>query len=151
MPDAVEPLGQNVQQEAPDELVGGERHRAIPGRPVVAIVLVAEGHAALVERDEAAVRDGDAVGIACEIGEYRLRAGKRRLGVHVPVLPRQWREMSGEGFPAPQAFDLPEERQSARRVGVGEGGQEEPAEQAGEHPHRQQEAGSAAYPTGSVQ
>ena len=48
----MKPLWQNVQQEAPDELVGGERHRAIPGRPAKAIVLVAEGHPALVERDE---------------------------------------------------------------------------------------------------
>jgi hypothetical protein len=30
--------------------------------------------------------------------------------------------MSGEGLLAPQAFDLPEERQPARRVGVGEAG-----------------------------
>jgi len=52
MADAMEPFGQNVHQEAPDELVGGERHRAIPGRPVEAIVLVAKSHAALVERDE---------------------------------------------------------------------------------------------------
>ena len=48
----MKPLWQNVQQEAPDELVGGERHRAIPGWPVKAIDLEAEGHPALVERDE---------------------------------------------------------------------------------------------------
>ena len=53
--DAMKPLRQNVAQEAPDELVGTECHRAIPGRPVAAVVLVAEGHAALVERDEATV------------------------------------------------------------------------------------------------
>jgi hypothetical protein len=28
--DAMEPLGQDVEQEAPDELVGSERHHAIP-------------------------------------------------------------------------------------------------------------------------
>ena len=56
----MKPLWENVQQEAPDELVGAERHRAIPGRAVAAIVPVAEGHAALVERDEATVGDGDA-------------------------------------------------------------------------------------------
>ena len=47
----MEPLGQDVEQEAPDELVGRERHRAIPRPPVAAVILEAEGHAALVETD----------------------------------------------------------------------------------------------------
>src|SRR4249920_2640408 len=43
--DAVEPFWQDVKQETPDELVGGERHGAEPGAAVAAIVLVAEGDA----------------------------------------------------------------------------------------------------------
>jgi hypothetical protein len=58
--DAMEALRQNVEQKAPDELVGAERHDAVPRLPVAAVVLVAEGYAALVESNEAAVRDGDA-------------------------------------------------------------------------------------------
>ena len=46
--DAVEALGQDVEQKAPDELIGRERHRAIPRLPVAAVVLVAKGDAALV-------------------------------------------------------------------------------------------------------
>ena len=65
-------LRQDVEQEAPDELVGGERHCAVPRQPVAAVILVAEGHAALVERSEPAVRDGDAMGVAGEIGEHRF-------------------------------------------------------------------------------
>src|SRR5882757_6743971 len=42
--DAMEPLRQNVEQEAPDELVGRERHGAVPRLPVLAVVLVTEGH-----------------------------------------------------------------------------------------------------------
>ncbi len=79
--DPVEALGQGVEQEAPDELVRRQRHRAVSRPPVMAIVLVAEGDAALVETDEAAVRDGDAVGVAGEIGEHRLGPGEGRLGV----------------------------------------------------------------------
>jgi hypothetical protein len=45
----VEPLGQDVEQEAPDELVGRQRHGAEPLPPVAAVILVAEGNAALVE------------------------------------------------------------------------------------------------------
>src|SRR5215467_6145704 len=50
--DAMKPLWQNVEQEAPDELVGAERHCAVPRRSVAAVLLVAEGHAALVESKE---------------------------------------------------------------------------------------------------
>jgi len=50
-----------------------------------------------------------------------------------------------------QAIEITKERQPARRVGVGETGQKEPAEQAGDHPHRQQESGSAAHPARVVE
>src|SRR3954454_16527220 len=53
--DAVKSFGQNVKQEASDELVGGKGHRAIPHLPVAAVILVAEGDAALVESKQAAV------------------------------------------------------------------------------------------------
>ena len=63
---------------------GAERHRAIPGRPVAAIVLVTESHAALVERDEATVRDGDAMGVTGEIGKHCFWPSEGRLGVDEP-------------------------------------------------------------------
>ena len=47
--DAVEALRQDVEQEAADELVGGERHDLLPVGAGAAIVLVAEGDAGLVE------------------------------------------------------------------------------------------------------
>ena len=58
--------------------------------------------------------------------------------------------MGVEGRPVAQALDLAE-CQPARRVGVGETGQKEPAEQAGEHPHRQQEAGSTGHPPRAIE
>ena len=61
------------------------RCRSAPSRHVV---LVAEGDAGLVERNQTSVRDGDPVGIAREIGEHGLGAGERRLGIdHEPLLP----------------------------------------------------------------
>ncbi len=68
--DAMKALRQNVEQEAPDELVCSERHCAVPRLPVAAVILVPKGHAALVESDEPAVRDGDAMGVASEIGKH---------------------------------------------------------------------------------
>jgi hypothetical protein len=43
--DAVEPIRQNVKQEAPDELVGRQDHRAKPLPAVASVILVPEGYA----------------------------------------------------------------------------------------------------------
>ena len=94
--DAVKAFRQNVEQDAPDELAGGEGHCAVPRLAVAAVILVPEGHAALVERHETAVRDGDAVGVTGEIGKHRFRPREGRLGIDKPVLPPQRRE-TGEG------------------------------------------------------
>src|SRR6266404_9047138 len=101
------PFGRTWSRK-PDELVGRESHRAKPLPAVAAVILVAEGYAALVEADEAAVRDSDAVGVAGEIGEHRLGPGEGRLGIDEPVLPPQRREMGGKGCPVAQAIEIAE-------------------------------------------
>src|SRR3954464_10882145 len=71
--DAGEAVGQDVQQEAADELIRRERHgldpcaslRAVPG----AVILPAERHASLVEGEQPAVRDRDPMGVAGQVGE----------------------------------------------------------------------------------
>ncbi len=42
MPNAVEAMWQDMEQEAADELVRCERHDALPLRTIAAVVLVAE-------------------------------------------------------------------------------------------------------------
>ena len=78
---------------------GAERHDALPLRTIAAIVLVAEGDAGLVERDQTPVRDGDAVGVAREIGEHGLGPGERRLGIDHPALLPDRREVTQEDAP----------------------------------------------------
>ena len=68
----MEAVRQDVDEEAADKLVGGERHALVACAAVGAIILVPEGDAVLVEGDEPAVGDGDAVGIARQISEHRL-------------------------------------------------------------------------------
>ena len=72
MADAVKAAWQDMEQEAADELVRRERHDALPLGTITAVVLVAEGDAGVVERNQAPVRDGNPVGIAREIGEHGL-------------------------------------------------------------------------------
>src|SRR5262249_30515606 len=105
---------------------------------------------ALVERDEATVRDGDAMGVAGEIGKHCFWPGEGRLGVDEPSLPLERCETCGEGLAAMQVLDFAKEREPACRVGV-ERRQEQPPEQAGQHSHRQEKAGLAAHPARPVE
>jgi hypothetical protein len=65
-----------VEQEAADELARAEGHAADALAAIAAIVLDAEGDTPVVEGDQAAVGDGDTVGVAGEIGEDRLGPGE---------------------------------------------------------------------------
>jgi hypothetical protein len=132
----MKPLWENVQQEAPEELVGAERHRGIPGRPGAAIVLIAEGHAAFVERDEATVRDGDAMGVAGEIGEDGLRSGERPLGVDHPLAAAQRRKEGVERAVLGEWGEGAEEGEAASLVQGCEAVEEEPAEETRQNAHR---------------
>jgi len=75
--DAVEAVRQCVQQEAADELGRTQRHHA--HRIAMAIIAPAEGDGVIIEVDEAAVGDGDAVGVAAKIGQHVLRRTEGRL------------------------------------------------------------------------
>ena len=79
MADAMEAAWQYVEQEAADKLIDGERHDLLAIRAVTAIVLIAEGDAVIIEGDQAAVRDGDPMRIARQVGEHRFRTGERAL------------------------------------------------------------------------
>jgi len=61
--DAMEAFGQHMDQEPADELADVEHHRCVPAGVFDPVVLDLERDAVLVDCDQAAVRDGDAVGI----------------------------------------------------------------------------------------
>src|SRR5262245_22979180 len=72
VPDAVEALGQDVHEEAANELARLQRHGFVPVRAFEAVVLVFERDAVRVGGDQAAVGDGDALGVAGQVGEPAL-------------------------------------------------------------------------------
>src|SRR5450631_1995911 len=66
-----------MHQEAADELACIERHHPVVSLGAIkAIVLPLEGDALVVGRDQAAVGDGDAVGVARKIAQDLLRSRK---------------------------------------------------------------------------
>jgi hypothetical protein len=90
MADAVEALGQHVQEKAPDELVRVKPHRLPTARAVDAIVFPAERDAGVVSCNEAAVGDGDTVGVPGKIAQHLLRSCERRLAIDDPLDAPQW-------------------------------------------------------------
>ena len=93
MADTVEALGQNMDEEAANELMGCQGHDLVAGASFISIVLPFEGDAVVIARDQAAVGDGDAVGVAAEIGKHRFGSGERALGVDHPIDVVQWSEI----------------------------------------------------------
>ena len=115
--DAMEAARQHVQEEAADELGRLERHRFDPGfagcAAAGAIVLPTEGDALVVEPDQTRVRDGDAMGVAREIGENRSRSGERPPGVDDPFGAVQRRERCAEGVRVGERGEVAEESATA--------------------------------------
>ena len=85
MADAMKAPGQYVQQESPDELMRMQPHRLPARRAVGAVVLPAEGDAGVVGCNEAAVGDGDTMGVTGEIAQHLFGSGKRRLAIDYPL------------------------------------------------------------------
>src|SRR5271165_1777680 len=114
--DAVEAARQHVQEKAADELAGVERHGLEPVAAFDAVILPLEGPALLVERDEPGVRDGDAMGVAGEIGENGLWPGERPLGVDHPFRAAQRGERGVEGGFVGERGKVAEEGEAAGRM-----------------------------------
>lgn len=74
MTNAVKAVWNRVKQETADELVRIERHQLLlAGR---SIILPSEGDLVSIDVDEAGVGDGNAMGIAAEIGQHLFGSGK---------------------------------------------------------------------------
>src|SRR5215470_12901912 len=82
--DAVKSVGQDVDQEAADELVGVERHQLVVGVAFGPVILPFEGHALAVEGDEPAIGNSTPVRVAGKVGEDSIRSAKRSLGIDHP-------------------------------------------------------------------
>ena len=93
--DADKAAGQDVEQEAAQELLRIERHHSL--LITVGIILPAESNLVTVEGHEAMVGDGYAMGIAGEIAEHMMGTAERWLGVD-PVLTEQGTQEGAEGL-----------------------------------------------------
>jgi hypothetical protein len=82
VPNPDEALGEDVEEEASNELFGGKSHRSLA--VAVAVVAPEEGDVSILHLEEPMVGDGDAMGIAAEIIEGLFGSGKGSFGVNAP-------------------------------------------------------------------
>src|SRR5881628_1104811 len=136
--------GQDVQQEAADELVGGKRGALA--------VLGGEGDAASIEGDEALVGDADAVGVAAEVVEDLRGAAEGRLAVDDPGLAIEVVLELGEGGGVGEVSAGAVELEFAALAGASERGEELAAEEPRHDGDREEEAAAPAgrHPAGTV-
>ena len=82
--DAVKPVGQHMDQETADELVGVERHELIASVALGPVILPFESDALAGDGDEPAVGNSGAVCVAGKVGEDGVGSAKRSLGIDDP-------------------------------------------------------------------
>ena len=129
------PAGQDVQQEAAEELLGMERHRAT--------VLGPKRHGVGGDGDEPLIGEADAVGVAAEVLEESLRAAEGPLHVDEPrgVVERADRAAGGHGIGG---------RQLATGEAALEGGEHLAAKQRAEDAHGEEMALAGRTPPATV-
>ncbi len=107
--DAMEALRQHMDQEAADELVGTECHHPVSLGTIEAVVLPLECDAVVVERDQAVVGDGDAMGVAREIAQDFRGSPEWAFAVDHPFAVAQRRQVGREGLRMDERGVLAEE------------------------------------------
>ena len=81
--DALEAAGQNMLQEASDEVLAVDQDGALAA---VVVGANAQAHTLAIDADDALVGDGHAVRVARQVVQHHLGPGQRRLGVDHPVM-----------------------------------------------------------------
>jgi hypothetical protein len=85
---------QHMQQEAPNELLGRQRHFTF--LTVVSVIFPAEGDLTILQGDEPVIGDGHAMGVTRQIMQHMLGAAKRLSHIDHPFVLVECVQESGE-------------------------------------------------------
>ena len=146
---ADEAFGEQVQQEAAQELIQRQGHQFL--LIVVSRVAPAKGNLAIGKRDESMVGDGDAVGVAAQILEHIRGASEGRLAVDHPVVSVEGSQPGSEDLGLSQGGEFAIEAELAALEGGAEGEDKLAAKHAPEHGAGKKEARAAGDPVGVIE
>ena len=137
-----------MQEESLDEFVCRKGHGFLV--IVVAIVSPVEFHMTAFDVDDPMVGDSDPMRVAADVVHHLLWSGEGRLGVNDPFHISHRIEITAESLRISQCREGREEPQVAGVEGILQILQEQSAEQAGQHPHGQEEAWAAGDPPSTI-
>ena len=120
MSDAMEAGGQNVDQEAADELIRRQAHDLHAVTALDAVVFPPEGDSVGIGADEAMVGDRHTVRVSAQIRQDRLGSTEGWLCIHNPFDFAQRCEMDGKSIRVCQSHQIAKELElaSSRKLAI---------------------------------
>jgi hypothetical protein len=143
---AVEAGGKHVKKKAADELARVKAHDLLAVATIATVVLPSEGNMVVIDINDAAVGDGNTMGVPTEIGEHLVRPAERWLRIDDPFDAAGTREMAGERLVVVEMGEFVGEAEFTVSEGSSKSSQKEPPKQARQHAHGQKEARPACDP-----
>jgi hypothetical protein len=140
--DAMEAVGQDVEKEAPDELMRGKTHEA--ATPTAAVVPIGKCDFGVVDGHEPGIGDGGAMGVAGEIGQHALGSAERRLGVDDEGALAQRAQPLGEGAGVCEREEIAKEAEFTATEGFFQAIEKEPTERPRQRVHDNRKFGLQA-------
>jgi hypothetical protein len=147
--DTDETLGEQVQQETPQELIERNGHQLL--FIVVSRISPTKGDLTVGQGDQAMVGDGDTVGVTAEILEHILGAAEGWLGVDDPVFAKQRSQPGGEESGLREERQIPGKVQLAKLKSRLETGDELTAKHTPEYLNGEKEARARSNPAGVIE
>ncbi len=148
VPQPVEAVRRDVEHQTPQEFHGLERQGA--QAVAVLVVLVAEGHLAVLQGDEPVVGDGDAMGIAGQVLEDVLGVLEGLFGVDDPLLVAQRGEEPLPGCGLGKCPTATHEGQLALAIELRKAREVEAPEAPREDTDGQEEVGTTRHPPRAI-
>jgi hypothetical protein len=102
----------------------------------MSVILPEESDLVVVEGQEAVVAEGDAMGVAGQIGQYVVRPTKRALGVDDPLLAKKWPQECVKGLLVFQRLESSVEGELTLLKSLFQAGDELAAEDPTQNSHR---------------
>src|SRR3984957_10793882 len=146
--DPLEAAGQDMDEEAADELVGIQCHRLLLA--AATIILPLEANLAILDIKDTIVGNGDAVCIAADILQDLLRSGERALCIDRPFGLADRGQVTLEGSPLLQVSQGGEKCQLTGGKRPLQSLSKKPPEQPRENLHRQEIAIPASDPSVAI-
>ena len=136
MPNSMETVWQQVEEETAHELADLQSHDFVLVIAAFSVVLPAEGHMGLIEIEQAAVGDRDALRVARQIGQDLLGTGEWSFGIDDPLGRTQRRQSSGKHHWLVESNKIGKELQFTGSECCGHSFEEPPPEQGRDHVQR---------------